>query len=308
MPIAGSEKTHHAKTRNTSRTNNRDSDTMKLARFTLLDDPARLPRLGVVNDDGIHNVTALTERLPALRWPYPPGDQLIGALASLRPHLENAAAGPLLELDAISLLSPVANPGKFVCGAGNWRHHGAPLGMSGFMFKASSANAGPGEGVQIRWPDRVTLYEPELAIVIGRTCSNVSVAEALDHVAGYCCALDMTLQRAQEDYAFCKSFDSYGMLGPWLTTADEVPDPAALSYRFTVNGELRGERRFADLTGGPAELVAFASSAMTLHPGDAILSGAADVAPVAPGDVMALEIPGLGTLETTVAVSPLARG
>jgi 2-keto-4-pentenoate hydratase/2-oxohepta-3-ene-1,7-dioic acid hydratase in catechol pathway len=281
---------------------------MKLARFSLNDDPARVPRLGVVSDGGIHDVTAIAERLPALRWPVPPGDQLIGALESLRPQLEHAATGPLVGFDAVSLLSPVANPGKFVCGAGNWQHHGAPLGMIGFMFKASSANAGPGEGVQIRWPDRVTLYEPELAIVIGRTCSNVGVAEALDHVAGYCCALDMTLQRAQEDYAFCKSFDTYGMLGPWLTTADEVPDPSALSYRFTVNGELRGERRFADLTGSPAELVAFASSTMTLYSGDVILTGAADVAPVEPDDVMALEIPGLGTLETKVAVSPQARG
>jgi 2-keto-4-pentenoate hydratase/2-oxohepta-3-ene-1,7-dioic acid hydratase in catechol pathway len=90
-------------------------------------------------------------------------------------------------------------------------------------------------------------------------------------------------------------------------TADEIPDPSALSYRFRVNGEIRGERSFSDLTGSPAQLVAFASSAMTLYPGDVILSGATDVAPVLPGDVMTLEIDRIGWMEVPVTVSPMAR-
>lgn len=281
---------------------------MKICRFTRNDDAARAPRLGVVREGGIHDVTAVTERLPALRWPLPPGDQLIANLAALRAPMEDMADGaPAIPLSAVSLLAPVANPGKFVCGAGNWKHHGAPLGMLGFMFKATSALAGPGEGVQIRWPDRDTLHEPELAMVIGRECSNVSEDEALDHVAGYTCALDMTLKQEREDFAFCKSFDSYGMLGPWLVTADEIADPSALSYRFHVDDELRGERSFADLTGSPAQMIAFASTAMTLYPGDLVLSGAADVAPVHAGQTMTLEIPGIGTLVTVVSNSPKAR-
>lgn len=281
---------------------------MKICRFIVRSDPEQSPRLGLWAEDGIRDVTAATESLPALRWPLPPGDQVIANLPALRPTMEALAvkASPLSREEVI-LLSPVANPGKFVCGAGNWKHHGAPLGTMGFMFKASSALSGEGENVAIRWTDRNTLHEPELAIVIGRECTNVTAAEALDYVAGYSCALDMTLERAMEDYAFCKSFDTYGMLGPCMVTADEIADPSALGYRFHVNGDLRGERSFADLTGSPAQLVAFASSAMTLYPGDLILSGAADVAPVAIGDSLTLDIPGIGTLQTRVVRSTHAR-
>lgn len=279
---------------------------MKIARFTLNGDTT--PRLGMVSDAGVHDVTAVTDALPNLRWPLPPGDQLIANLPVLRGPIESLAANaPAIPLAQVSLLSPVANPGKFVCGAGNWKHHGAPFGMMGFMGKAASANCGAGEGVELRWPDRATVYEPELAVIIGKQCSNVAEADALNYVAGYACALDMTLKPEREDWAFCKSFDSYGVIGPWMVTADEIADPSALSYKFHVNGELRGDRSFADLTGSPAQMIAFASTAMTLYPGDLVLSGAADVAPVALGDRMVLEIPGIGTMETAVRVSARAR-
>lgn len=279
---------------------------MKIARFTLNGDTT--PRLGMVSDAGVHDVTAVTDALPNLRWPLPPGDQLIANLPVLRGPIEALAANaPAIPIAQVSLLSPVANPGKFVCGAGNWKHHGAPFGMMGFMGKAASANCGAGEGVELRWPDRATVYEPELAVIIGKQCSNVAEADALNYVAGYACALDMTLKPEREDWAFCKSFDSYGVIGPWMVTADEIADPSALSYKFHVNGELRGDRSFADLTGSPAQMIAFASTAMTLYPGDLVLSGAADVAPVALGDRMVLEIPGIGTMETAVRVSARAR-
>ena len=179
--------------------------------------------------------------------------------------------------------------------------------MLGFLLKVTSANAGEGDGVQIRWPDRTTVHEPELAIVIGKTCTNVTEAEALNYVAGYSCALDMTMKEEKEFFSFCKSFDSYGMLGPCLVTADEIPDPSALNFTFHVNGELRGARNFADLTGSPAQLVAYASTAMTLYPGDVIMSGTADVGPVVPGDIMTIEIPRIGRMDVPVSVSPLAR-
>jgi len=281
---------------------------MRICRYTLPDDPASQPRLGVMDEEGIRDVTAAAQTLAPQRWPLPPGDQLIGGLGSLREHMEELArAAPVIARSAVRLLSPVANPGKFICGVGNWSHHKAPLGMLGFLFKATSALAGEAEGVQLRWPDRTTLHEPELAIIIGRKCTNVTEAEALDYVAGYSCALDMTMKEEREFYCFCKSFDTYGVLGPCLVTADEIPDPSELSYEFRVNGELRGERNFRDLTGGPAQLVAFASTVMTLHPGDVILSGAADVGPVAAGDVMTLEIPRVGRMDVGVSLSPHAR-
>jgi 2-keto-4-pentenoate hydratase/2-oxohepta-3-ene-1,7-dioic acid hydratase in catechol pathway len=281
---------------------------MKICRFVEKGDSQQTSRLGLLGEDGVRDVTAVTELLPALRWPVPPGDQLIGNLSSLREKIETLAQrAPLLSRSTVRLLSPVANPGKIICGVGNWSHHKAPLGVLGFLFKATSAVSGEGDGVQIRWPDRTTVHEPELAIVIGKQCTNVSEAESLNYVAGYCCALDMTMKEVKEFFCFCKSFDSYGVLGPCLVTADEIPDPAALRYRFLVNGELRGERNFSDLTGSPAQLVAFASSAMTLYPGDVILSGAADVAPVVSGDHMSLEIPRIGRMEVPVSLSPVAR-
>jgi 2-keto-4-pentenoate hydratase/2-oxohepta-3-ene-1,7-dioic acid hydratase in catechol pathway len=281
---------------------------MRICRFTLGDDAKAEPRLGLMADDGIRDVTAATADMPSLRWPLPPGDQLVANLDRLRPRIEALGAeAPPIAREKVRLLSPVANPGKFICGAGNWKHHGAPLGMMGFLFKVTSAAAGEGDGVQIRWPDRTTLHEPELGIVIGRTCANLSEADALAHVAGYTGALDMTMKEEKEFFSFCKAFDTYGVLGPCLVTADEIPDPSELGYQFRVNGELRGERSFRDLTGSPAQLVAFASSVMTLHPGDVIFSGAADVAPVAPGDVMTLEIPRVGRMDVPVLVSPIAR-
>ena len=279
---------------------------MRICRFA--DQAGGEPRIGVMDGDEVRDVTAIAERLPVLRWPVPPGDAFIAALPELRLEIEALAreAAPI-PAGSVVLLSPVANPGKIICGVGNWRHMGAPLGMLGFLVEASSALVGPGEEVRVRWPDRVTLHEPELGIVIGRTCTNVSESDALGHVAGYACAFDTTMKEEKEFYCFCKSFDTFCTLGP-LVTVDEIADPGALSYRFFVNGEPRGERSFRDLTGSPAQLVAFASSAMTLHPGDIILSGAADIGPVVPGDVMALEIDGLGRMETAVSISPDARG
>lgn len=281
---------------------------MKICRFTLKSDGSASPRVGVVEDDGVHDVTEATDALPALRWPLPLGDQLIANLDGLRPRMaELAKTRPAIALDDVNLLSPVANPSKFICGAGNWKHHGAPFGMMGFMGKAPTALAGPSEGLEIRWPDRVSVHEPELAIIIGKQCTNVSQADALGYVAGYACAFDTTLKPEREDWAFCKSFDTYGTLGPWLVTADEIADPSALSYKFWIDDDLRGERDFADLTGSPAEMIAFASTAMTLYPGDLILSGAADVGPVLPGETMTIEIPRIGRMSVKVVTSKHAR-
>ena len=283
---------------------------MRICRYTLKSGTeAERPRLGLLEEGGVRDVTEAADRLPVQRWPLPPGDLLIGSLDSLREQIERLArAAPLIPRSSVRLLSPVANPGKFICGVGNWSHHKAPLGMLGFLFKASSALAGEGEGVQVRWPNRITLHEPELAVIIGRKCTNVTEAEALKNVAGYACALDMTMKEEKEFYCFCKSFDSYGVLGPCMVTADEISNPSELGYQFFVNGELRGERKFSDLTGSPAQLVAFASSAMTLYPGDVILSGAADVGPVKIGDVMTLEIPRVGRMDVPVSLSPQAVG
>jgi 2,4-diketo-3-deoxy-L-fuconate hydrolase len=281
---------------------------MKICRFTLKADASGRPRLGLMADDGIREVTEVTEALPSLRWPLPPGDQVISNLEALRPRMEAMASNaPVIPRDQVSLLSPVANPGKFICGVGNWKHHGLPLGTLGSLFKMTSAMAGEGDGVQLRWLDRQTVYEGELAWVIGRECTNISEAEALNCIAGFTGGLDMTLTEDKEFLTFCKSFDTYGVLGPCLVTTDEVGDPSELSFRFWVNGELKEEWGFSQLTAGPAALTAYLSTVMTLHPGDVIFSGTPHVEPVVPGDVMTLEIPRIGRMDVSVSASPHAR-
>ena len=281
---------------------------MRICRFTLKADTAAAPKVGVYDEAGIRDVTAAVDTLPALRWPLPLGDQFIANFDSLRPAIEKLAAETTpIPLDRVKLLSPVANPGKLICGMGNWKHHGAPAGMMGFGFKALSALADPCDPVEIRWPDRATLHEPELGVIIGRECTGITEAEALDYVAGYTCAFDTTMKEDKETFSFCKSVDSFATYGPCFVTRDEVPDPARLGYRFWVNGELRGERSFADLTGSPAQLIAFASTTMTLHPGDILMMGAADVGPVVPGDTMSIEIAGIGRIDVDIALSPHAR-
>jgi 2,4-diketo-3-deoxy-L-fuconate hydrolase len=281
---------------------------MRICRFTLRSQSTGAARLGLFEDDGVRDVTSVTDELPSLRWPIPSGDQFLANLERIRPRIESLAAhSPLIRREQVKLLSPIANPGKFICGVGNWKHHGAPLGSKGFLFKMTSAMAGADEGVQLRWPDRTTVHEAELAWVIGKEGANISLEEAPGHIAGYMCALDMTLEKQGEFFTFCKSFDSYGVLGPALVTPDEVGDPRALNYRFSVNGVLQHARGFDQLTGSPAEMVAFASTVMTLYPGDVIFSGTAEVGPVQPGDVMTLEIPRVGRMDVAVSVSPHAR-
>jgi len=136
--------------------------------------------------------------------------------------------------------------------------------------------------------------------VIGQTAANVAPADALSHVAGYAIALDMTV-RGPEDRSLRKSLDSYSVLGPWLVTADEIPDPHALGIRLDVNGDVRQQASTADMIIGIAEQIAWASSYYTLYPGDIIMSGTcAGVGQVLPGDLMQCEIEGIGAM--TVAV------
>jgi 2-keto-4-pentenoate hydratase/2-oxohepta-3-ene-1,7-dioic acid hydratase in catechol pathway len=280
---------------------------MKLCRYQ--DSKDGPVKLGVVRGVMVHDVTAVTDSLPAVRWPYPPGDQLINNLGELRPQMEALAdkTSPVA-LAKVLLKCPVANPGKIICGVGNHTvvldGGGHPRRM-GLLFKMTNAAAGESDGVILRWPERVTFHEAEIAIVIGKGGTEIPASEALDHVAGYCIGLDMT-QQGPEFPSFNKSFDTYGLMGPWLTTRDEIADPDNLAYRLTVNGEERTVDTTANLVLGIAELVEHAASVMTLHPGDVVFSGTppAQLGPVVPGDVMHIKMDGLGEMTVHVTGGP----
>ena len=272
-------------------------------------------RVGLVLDDGIHDVTSALDALPAQRYPLPPHDLLIAGLGGLRPALEAAARkSKAVPIDSVRLLSPVANPGKIIAAPVNYKkhleealadkgiHHGNLIGeihKVGMFLKASSSVVGPGEGVALVHTDRRNDHEVELAVVIGRKARNVPAADALSCVAGYCIGLDMTI-RGPEERSMRKSPDSYCVLGPWLASADEIADPGNLSISITVNGAPRQDAHTSDLILPVAELIAWASSFYTLHPGDVLLTGTPQgVGPVKPGDVMVASIEKIGTMQVT---------
>src|SRR5882762_4589256 len=232
-------------------------------------------RLGVVADDGIRDVTRVLGKLPAVTYPFPRHDALIAQLDQLKPEIEKAArSAKPVRLEEVKLLSPLANPGKIIAAPVNYKkhleealadkgiHHGnlvQEIHKAGMFLKATSSLVGPGEGVQLVHTDRRNDHEVELAVVIGRRARNLKASEALACVAGYCIGLDMTI-RGPEERSLRKSPDSYTVLGPWLVTADEVPDPGNLALRITVNGATRQDAHTSDLILSVAELIEWGSS------------------------------------------------
>lgn len=280
---------------------------MKICRYTISNDSPI--RVGVVEGDQIKDVTEIIERLPTVRWPIPPGDLFIKHLEELRPlMLEAAAKAEPIPVENVNLKAPIANPGKFVCGAGNHKvvlqagHHPRNLGL---LFKMTNASAGPSDGIILRWPERVTFHEMEIAIVIGKQCLGITAAEALNYVAGYAIGLDMTMQGDEFD-SFCKSFDTYGVIGPWMVTADEIPDPSILNYELKVNGDPRQTDSVGNLALDVAHLIEHAASVMTLHPGDVIFSGTPpmSIGPVVPGDVIHAQMDKIGEFSINVSGGP----
>ena len=276
-------------------------------------------RLGVVRGTNVHDVSALQAEIRA-RAPYTYKGDVIAAFLhapdNRRAMAEAAIRAPALPLAAVKLLAPVARPTKLVCAPTNYQKHiaemaatreargskhTARIGDDGLFLKANSALVGPSEGIEVRFPGLRNDHEAELVVVIGKAGSDISQAKALDHVTGYSLGLDMTV-RGGADRSFRKSPDGYAPLGPWLVTADEIPDPDALPIELRVNGEVKQKSDTSQLIYGVKRLIEFASSFYTLHPGDLIYTGTPDgVGPVKAGDVITLtSAPVLGTLEIAV--------
>ena len=282
---------------------------MKLCRFDQ-------NRVGIVRGDHVHDVSAVLEQLPSLRWPLPLGDQLVTELERLRPEMERLAdRAPPRPLAGVKLLSPVANPGKIIGAPINYNDHIAEamsdqtiahgrdlksIGETGMFLKATSSLVGPSEGVAQRFVDRRNDHEAELAVIIGKGGTNIPRERALDHVAGYSIGLDMTV-RGPELVCFRKSIDTYSVVGPWLVTKDEVPDPGHLDLKLWVNGAIRQNSNTRYLVYDVPRLIEFTTSYYSVQPGDIIMSGTpSGVGPVKPGDVMTVEIERVGRMEVRV--------
>jgi 2-keto-4-pentenoate hydratase/2-oxohepta-3-ene-1,7-dioic acid hydratase in catechol pathway len=282
-------------------------------------------RLGVVDGTSVRDVTAALEVIPPAHYPFPAHDAFIAHLGDVVARARALApSAPVLPLDSVRLLSPVANPGKLVAAPVNYEKHLAEvksddslhqntaghtltIQKAGMFLKATSSMAGAGDGVELRVPDRRTDHEVELAFVIGRTASRVRRADALRYVAGYTIGLDISI-RGTEDRSFRKSADSYSVLGPWLVTADEIPDPGNLDLEISVNGERRQHSNTRQMTLGVPELIEMASAFYTLHPGDVVFTGTPEgVSPIEPGDEIVATIQSIGSMSVRVRAAGAAH-
>ncbi len=242
----------------------------------------------------------------------PMGGDLLGFLGGAA-----VAEGEPLPLRSLDLLAPVPAPGKIICVGLNYRDHaaetGKPIPTEPVLF-AKFANSVVGGGSRVPIPSVTSEadWEAELGVVIGREATRVSVEQALAHVAGYLCANDLSardLQRSGGQWTRGKAIDGFLPMGPVLVTADEVPDPQQLSIRCTLNGEVVQDSSTSEMIFGVADLVSVISQTITLVPGDVIVTGTppgVGMAMTPPrflreGDVLEVEIEGLGRLVTTMA-------
>jgi 2,4-didehydro-3-deoxy-L-rhamnonate hydrolase len=265
-------------------------------------------RPGAMDSDG--NIRDLSSLMMDVRGSYIHPDSLAG--------LAKADLGSLPLVEGNPRLGPcVAGIGKFICIGLNYSDHAAETGAKVppepiVFMKANSAIVGPNDDVLIPRGSEKTDWEVELAVVIGRTAKYVPEASALDYVAGYCVAHDVSERAFQTErhgqWTKGKSCDTFGPIGPWFVTADEVPNPQDLRLWLDVDGVRRQDGTTANMIFSVARIVSYLSGLMTLHPGDVIITGTpAGVGqgmkpPVylRPGQVITLGIEGLGEQSQTV--------
>ena len=241
--------------------------------------------------------------MPSRRWPAS-----AGAVES--------GAGARTPLEGARLASPLPRPPKIVCVGLNYLDHATeqnvPLPEHPLLFsKATSSVVGPYDDVVLPDESEQVDYEVELAVVIGRTATAVSEADAYDYIAGYTVANDVSardIQFRQQQWHQGKSYDTFCPMGPWLVTKDEIPDPNALAVKLTLNGEVLQDSNTDNLIFNVPTLVSRISSAMTLLPGDVISTGTPAGVGVfrdpkillKAGDYMETWVEGIGTLKNHV--------
>lgn len=213
--------------------------------------------------------------------------------------------GEEVPFDDVRLLAPIL-PSKLVCLARNYAAHAAEWGLGVpeepmLFLKPSTAVIGPNDPIRLLPISRRVDYEGELAVVIGRIARYVRAEDAARYILGYTCANDVTLrdlQRADEQWARAKGFDGSCPLGPWIQTD---LDPTDVRIETRLNGEIRQAAQTSDMVFGVATLIEHITTFMTLLPGDAILTGTPEgVGKLSPGDVVEVEIDGIGTLSNPV--------
>ena len=308
---------------------------MKLLSF---DGDAGVRRVGVLQGEAVVDVSDLVATMPIvtarsgmfaargietatgglMRWLQAGPQARAAAAESIGKRLAQGPQHGAKALGSLVLRAPLARPGKIVAVGRNYADHAKETGVKPFekpriIFKLPSSIADPGATVARPALVQKFDFEGELAVVIGEFASNVSVDEALRHVAGYTVLNDLSAREFQFDInpaqtTFAKSMDGFCPLGPWLVTADEIPDPQQLRLRTWVNEVLVQQASTADMLFTVAVLVSYVSQFMTLEPGDVLATGtpagigAFRTPPqwLQPGDRIRIDISGIGALETTI--------
>ncbi|MHB0856297.1 MAG: fumarylacetoacetate hydrolase family protein [Anaerolineae bacterium] len=230
--------------------------------------------------------------------------------------LQTSDPSTALDLSAVTLLAPVPRPGKIMCVGLNYRDHAEESHMEvpeypTIFTKYANCVTGPGADIVLPKVSDQIDYEGELAVVIGKRGRHISEADAPQYVAGYVPFNDVSARDYQmrtTQWTIGKTFDTFGPMGPALVTSDEVPDPHNLDLKVSIGGEVLQSSNTRHLIFNCYNLIAYLSSVMTLEPGDLISTGTPSGVGAArnpkrflkPGEVVRVEISGLGVLENPV--------
>lgn len=280
---------------------------MKIARFNG-------GRIGLIEGDQIADLTEAAGHDPAA-WPPVGMVRFIAAHAEAPDGIAALADGaPHLPLASVRLDCPVDWPNKLIAFPANYQAHieeqktathgvisKFAAGGQGFFLKANSSLSGPSDPIVLPpVPGREIHHECEIALIIGKGGRSIPRSEALNHIFGYSCLIDVVI-RGKEERVMRKSYDSFCPVGPWIVTADEIPDVTDIETELTVNGESRQKASTRDLIVDIPTMVEMASAVMTLYPGDIIASGTpSGVGPLEEGDRVVSRVAGVGALDLSV--------
>ena len=272
-------------------------------------------RIGVVHEGHVIDVSDIAGVVPDT-WPPVGMVRFIAQFEALRPALLDAVQSRTgRALSEVRLQAPVQWPNKVIAFPANYHAHidemkqGVGTGVissfkasgQGFFLKANSSLSGPADAIVLPpLAGREIHHECELGIIIGKRGRGVSHADSRSYVFGFTCLLDMVV-RGKEERVMRKSYDTFCPTGPWITTADEIDDFDNIDMRLRVNGEERQSASTRNLIVNIPDMIAMSSAVMTLEPGDIIASGTpAGVGPVEDGDVIEIEIDGVGSMRLPV--------
>ncbi len=268
-------------------------------------------QLGVISGDQIVDVASALEGV-SYHSPQELIETLIQDWDNLQPQIAQAAEGNGgTALDSVRLRAPLPRPGQLVCLAGNYIEPASPdRGEFNAFLKSPTGIIGKDDTVQLPDVDATVFhFEPELSVVIGKTASYVSQAEAMDHVFGYTQFIDVSARGLPGGFFLGKSWHTFAPMGPALVTADEVSDPNELGIRLSVNDELRHDFSSNSMGRFIPEVLEEVTKVLTLEPGNVVCTGTHHyaLAPIQDGDNLHLEIEGFGPALTINVHDPLKR-